>query len=91
MILFTIETPEISATAYYLPNNRPLYARPYRIDVTDKATGKCEVREANNTYIIARFLPGLNYRILELEQEARMRSQGYERKTPYARWEKVRK
>ena len=90
MELYTIETPEIKATAYYFPDNKPPYARPYRLDITDKATGKTETREANNTCIITGVLSGVECRALELEQEARMRSMGYERKTPCSRWEKVR-
>lgn len=88
MILFTIETPEIKAIAYayYEP-----YARPYRLEVTDRATGKTEVKEANNTCIFEGFLAGQEHRTLQLEREAWMRSQGYERKTPYTRWERVRK
>lgn len=92
MILFTIETPEIKAVAYAFHDKMQLsHTRPYRLEVTDRATGKTEVKEANNTCIFKGFLAGQEHRTLQLEREAWMRSQGYERKTPYARWEKVRK
>lgn len=91
MELFMIDTPMIKATAYVFYENKPPYKRPYRLDITDKATGKTETREANNTCIFEGFLVWQEHSVLSYERDAWMRSQGYERETPYARWEKVRK
>ena len=57
----------------------------------DKVTGKTDERRANNPCVFDHFLSDLQPRINELASEAFMRAQGYERKTPYSRWENVRK
>ena len=95
MILFEFETNEVNAVGYYYPERqfgeRAYTQPPYELHVTDVATGKVDVRIANNTSVIVDFLERVKAYVLGVEEEKRMAYQGYTRSNPFGRWEKTRK